>query len=169
MNIFSKQTIAIFTAIIALASCKNNTQKKENNTQTKPIKVTQTANNSEGYQLLKTTCYACHNPNTKSHDNLLAPPMAAVKMRYKMQYNSKDEFVTAVVKWATNPTHDKALMKQAVSKLKVMPNMQFKADDVKKIATYIYDNKIETPSWFADHLKEEMQQKMQHNQKSKQN
>lgn len=165
MNTFSKQIITIFTIIIALTSCKNNTQKKENNTQTKPIKAIQTAKNSEGYQLLKTTCYACHNPNTKSHNNLLAPPMAAVKIRYKMQYNSKDKFVNAVVKWATNPTHDKALMKQAVNKLKVMPNMQFKANDVKKIATYIYDNKIEAPSWFANHLKEEMQ----HNQQSKQN
>jgi mono/diheme cytochrome c family protein len=164
MNIFNKQIIVLFTIVIALTSCKNNTPKKENNTQSQPVEITQTTNNSEGFQLLKTTCYACHNPNAKDHDILLAPPMAAVKMRYKMQYKTETEFVNAIVSWATNPTHENAKMKEAVSKFKVMPNMQFKADTVKKIATYMYNNKLEAPSWFADHLKEEMHQKMKNNQ-----
>ncbi|MCF6182528.1 c-type cytochrome [Lutibacter sp.] len=154
MNTFSKQIIAIFTVIIALTSCKNTTQKKENNTQTKPIEATQTANNSEGYQLLKTTCYACHNPNTKNHDNIIAPPMIAVKKMYSMRYNTKDTFVNAIVSWASNPKEENSLMKGAVNRFKVMPKQGFKKEDLTKIATYIYENKIETPSWFAEHEKQ---------------
>jgi hypothetical protein len=43
---------------------------------------------------VKIYCYACHNPSAPSHDEIIAPPLAAVKMRYEMQYTSKDEFVT---------------------------------------------------------------------------
>jgi len=158
-----KNNIKLLFAIVILitTSCKNNTKKEKNNTQTKPVEVIKTTINSEGYQLLKTKCYACHNPNAKDHDNLLAPPMAAVKRRYKRQFNTEKEFVNAIVNWATNPTHENAKMKNALIEFKVMPNMQFKADDVKKIATYIYKNKLETPSWFADHLNEELLQIME--------
>jgi cytochrome c2 len=154
MNIFSKQTIVLFAVIIALTSCKNNTQNKENNTQTKPVKVTQIANNSEGYQLLKTTCYACHNPNTESHNQIIAPPMIAVKKMYSMKYNTKDAFVNAIVSWASDPKEENSLMKGAVNRFKVMPKQGFKKEDLTKIATYIYENNIDAPSWFAEHEKQ---------------
>jgi len=166
MNPFSKQIIAIFTVIISLISCKNNTQSKEKNLQTKPVKVTQTANNSEGYQLLKTTCYACHNPNTKNHDNIIAPPMIAVKKMYSMKYNTKDAFVNAFVSWASYPKEENSLMRGAVNRFKVMPKQGFKKEDLTKIATYIYKNKIEAPSWFAEHEKQ-MQSNGMMNMKSK--
>jgi len=41
------------------------------------------ANIPEGYRLMKTYCYICHNPEVKSHDQMLAPPMMAVKKHYK--------------------------------------------------------------------------------------
>ena len=42
-----------------------------------------------GLELLKTKCYACHAVNTKSHDEIIAPPLAAVKRRYLMMYPEK--------------------------------------------------------------------------------
>lgn len=109
---------------------------------------------SEGYELIKTTCYVCHNPESPSHDELLAPPMAAVKMRYSMQYRSEEEFVEAIVKWTMDPQENKALMRGAVMKFKTMPKQPFKEEEMRKIATYIYHNELEEPLWFASHKKE---------------
>ena len=42
----------------------------------------------------------------------------------------------------------------AVDKFKAMPKQEFKEDDLTKIASYIYDNEIETPEWFEDHFQQ---------------
>ena len=75
----------------------------------------------EAYRLTKNNCYACHNPNAASHDVIIAPPFRAVKMHYTRRYDTKEEFVDAVVKWVQNPSKDKALMRGAVNKFNVMP------------------------------------------------
>jgi len=80
--------------------------------------------------------------------------MAAVKMRYSRRFDSKDEFVDAMVSWTMNPEKEKALMRGAVDKFKLMPKQAFKEEDMLKIASYIYENKLEEPSWFAAHQKE---------------
>jgi len=110
---------------------------------------------SEGYTLLKNNCYACHSVTTASHDEIIAPPMVAIKRRYQMSYTSKEDFVTAVVNWSKDPKEENALMRGAVQQFKVMPKQVFKEDDLKKIAAYIYDNEIEQPDWFEAHFKEE--------------
>src|SRR5210317_592901 len=76
---------------------------------------------NEGYTLMKNNCYACHNPNTESHDDLLAPPFRAVKMRYSRQYDTKEDFVKAIVKWVQNPEEEKALMFGAIKQFNLMP------------------------------------------------
>ena len=113
-----------------------------------------TYDSSEAYQLLKNQCYACHSPVSSSHDVIIAPPMAAVKLRYGRSYTSKDEFVEALVSWTMNPNKDKALMRGAVDKFQLMPKQAFAESDMRKIASYIYDNKLEEPEWFAAHEKE---------------
>ena len=53
-----------------------------------------------------------------------------------------------------NPDQEKALMRGAVDQFKLMPKQAFAEDDMRKIASYIYDNELEEPSWFAAHEKE---------------
>jgi len=113
-----------------------------------------TLESSEAYQLLKNQCYACHSPVSSSHDVIIAPPMAAVKLRYGRSYSSKDEFVEALVSWTMNPNKEKALMWGAVDKFQLMPKQAFVESDMRKIASYIYDNELEEPEWFAAHEKE---------------
>lgn len=115
---------------------------------------------SEGYTLLKNNCYACHSVTTKSHDEIIAPPMIAIKRRYKMNYNTKEEFVEAVTSWALNPTKEHALMRGAVMQFNVMPKQPFLKDDLIKIADYIYDNELEKPEWFENHFDQEHQNGM---------
>ena len=138
-------------------SC-NQTKKESttNESTTKKNEVAAVVNQekSEGYTLMKNNCYACHNPNTKSHDDIIAPPFRGVKMHYTREYDNKKDFVNAVVNWVQNPEEDKALMFGAVNKFKVMPKLPLPTKDLEKIAAYIYDNDVEEPEWMGDHMKE---------------
>ena len=110
--------------------------------------------NAEALALFKQKCYACHSVTTKSHDEIIAPPMIAVKKRYSMQFDNKEDFVNAVVAYAADPKAENALMIGAVNKFKAMPKQAFEEADLRKIATYIYDNEIETPVWFEGHFQQ---------------
>ncbi|RUA12595.1 MAG: hypothetical protein DSY82_00785 [Flavobacteriia bacterium] len=152
-----KKAIVLLLGLTVFISC--NKEKKETAELVNNSDKTVMKTDSEGYDLFKMRCYACHNPKAKSHDEIIAPPMAAVKRRYFMSYKTKDDFVNAVTKWALNPEEGRALMRGAVMRFKVMPKQAFKEDELRKIAGYIYDNEIEQPEWFAAHEKE-MHEKM---------
>lgn len=109
----------------------------------------------EALQLVTKNCYSCHNPNSDSHDEIIAPPMIAVKNRYLREYNTEKAFIDAVVSYAKNPKQSKALMKGAVQKFKVMPQQNFSKTDLQKIANYIYNNPIKEPEWFNNHFENE--------------
>ncbi len=149
------KVILLASVMTVLISC-NETKKEKTETdyiaQNKSIPDTMQEN--EGYTLLKNNCYVCHSPNTKSHDEIIAPPFVAVKRRYNRQYNNKEEFVNAVVNWVQNPNEEKALMRGAVRKFKVMPKLPLETENLQKIASYIYDTNVEEPEWFGEHVKE---------------
>ena len=134
---------------LIMVSCNSNkkesTQFNENNDDFAMIQ------GSEGYDLLKTKCYACHNPNTVSHDAVIAPPMAAIKKRYSRLYDSKEEFVNAVTDWAMNPIEENAIMRGAVMQFNVMPKQVFVKEELQKIAEFMFENELEKPEWFENH------------------
>lgn len=139
----------LFVILLLLAGCKNEKPKELLVDQTifkEGIKL-----ESIEYNLLKTNCYVCHNPNSVSHENLIAPPMAAVKKRYLILYDTRDSFVDAVSKWVLNPIEENSIMRGAVSEFNVMPKQVFKEEEVIKIATYIFENKLKEPEWFKNH------------------
>lgn len=153
----------LMVVMIVLSSC-NKTKESDH------LTVSDKANNenlkasnqeqSQAYNLFKNTCYPCHSVTSKSHDEIIAPPMIAVKRRYLMTYPDKDIFVNALVDFSKDPKDDKALMFGAVQQFRVMTNLNFNEEDLKKIATYIYENDIEKPDWFDAHFKEEHGGKM---------
>ncbi len=147
MKNLNKISISLLAIAMTFISCGQPKQKED-------VKKAQTAQSGEGYELYKTYCIVCHNPNSASHDSIIAPPMIAVKTRYSVQYNTKEEFVNAVVNWASDPKEESSLMRGAVMQYKVMPKQAFKTEDLTKIASYIYDNNIEAPKWFAQHQKD---------------
>lgn len=110
---------------------------------------------NEVQQLVTNNCYSCHSPSSTSHDEIIAPPMIAVKTRYLKEYNSEKDFVDAIVSYAKNPSKLKALMKGAVNKFGVMPQQNFSNKDLQKIAKYIYNNPIKEPEWFKGHFGKE--------------
>lgn len=146
------KTIFLALIILVFISCDEKKQEPSANI----VAAADTSQNqSDGYTLLKNNCYACHSITTKSHDEIIAPPMAAIKRRYQMSYNTKEEFVNAITNWALNPTKEHALMRGAVMQFNVMPKQPFVKDDLIKIADYMYDNELEKPVWFEKHFTDE--------------
>jgi len=149
------KTIYIITfAILVLTSCNKTKQDIFSKAESVAINATK-VEQSEGYTLFKNNCYVCHSVISASHNEIIAPPMVAVKRRYQKSYASKEVFVEAFVNWSKDPKEENALMRGAVQQFKVMPKQVFNEADLKKIAVYIYDNEIEQPEWFEAHFKEE--------------
>ena len=143
--------IKLVVLLVVFSSC--NKQKSSGDFGINSSSVSE-SENAEALALFKQKCYACHSVATKSHDEIIAPPMIAVKKRYSMQYDNKEDFVNAVVAYAIDPKAENALMIGAVNQFKAMPKQAFSEEDLKKIATYIYENKIETPEWFEEHFQQ---------------
>jgi cytochrome c551/c552 len=143
--------IKLVVLLMIFTSCN---KQKSSDDFNKNLTVNTESEDAEALKLFQQKCYACHSVATKSHDEIIAPPMIAVKKRYSMQYDNKEDFVNAVVAYASDPKAENALMIGAVNQFKAMPKQAFSEDDLKKIATYIYENKIETPEWFEEHFQQ---------------
>ena len=146
--------VLISMVSLLVLSCAD---KKKGENATHEIKTAQKneVEQTEGYILLKNNCYACHSVIAKSHDEIIAPPMVAIKRRFMKSYPSKVAFIEAMTNWVLNPTEENALMRGAVKQFNVMPKQPFNKDDIHKIAEYIYENDLEKPTWFEEHLNEE--------------
>lgn len=142
----------LFILAISITSCTNKNKEYTHNNlamiETDSIEI-------KGLNLLKTYCYACHSVTTKSHDEIIAPPMAAVKRRYLRSFATEEEFVKGITNWVKNPTEENALMRGAVEQFKTMPYQAFPDEDIITIAKYIFANELEIPVWFEAHFKEQ--------------
>lgn len=103
-------------------------------------------------RILMNTCYVCHNPRVKSHDDIISPPLAAVKYIYKFKYPEKEEFVERMTDFVLNPDNRKAIMQGPVMRFGVMPEMPLDSIEVRLISEFIFDNEIEEPSWFPEYF-----------------
>lgn len=147
-----KICIYLICSSLLFLSCVDS--KKEPNTVSADLKKNNQVESPQGLDLLQKHCYICHSPESSSHDEIIAPPMAAVKMRYKMLYEDEKEFVEAIVAWTIDPIAEKALMRGAVDRFKVMPKQLFDENEMRQLAIYMYQNDLSEPTWFAAHQKE---------------
>lgn len=107
----------------------------------------------DGLTLLKKHCYACHNPNTNSHDDIIAPPLAGIKKHYFDAYPEKEDFSKAMIEFVKNPSSEKSLMKGPVKRFGLMPKPAVTDQEIQQIVTYIRDSELEKPKWFDEHEK----------------
>ncbi|WP_439131169.1 c-type heme family protein [Polaribacter sp.] len=127
-------------------------QKKQNPSYAKA--KSQVDVNHPGKKLMENKCYVCHSPSA-SHDDRIAPPMIAIKKHYISSETTKEEFIESIQNFVKKPTKETTKMRGAVKRFGVMPKQVFAADDIKKIAEYMFDNEIEEPEWFESHFNEE--------------
>ncbi|OUR90816.1 hypothetical protein A9Q87_12760 [Flavobacteriales bacterium 34_180_T64] len=145
-----KTSIYVLLTFMFLLSCENS--EKDRYTSMATI---QTDNFEEhpGKILMENNCYVCHNL-AASHDDLLAPPMIAVKRRYTSSQPTKAEFIEAIQTWIKNPNEANAKMYGAVKRFNVMPKMPFSEETIAQIADYMYEYDIAQPEWFEGHFNE---------------
>ena len=144
--------IYLVISVLCISSCTDSKENAQNNST--ELNKNSLDSTSVGLSLLKKHCYICHSPESSSHDEIIAPPMAAVKMRYQMSYASQQEFVDAIVSWTMDPNQENALMKGAVDQFKVMPKQAFDKNEMEELALYMFQNSLDQPVWFASHQKE---------------
>jgi len=153
-----KQKITILTnglliiILAILAGCNNTT----NGLKTKIVSAHKAGLpiSSEVSNLLSVNCYACHNPNTKSHDEMLAPPLAGIKIRYKKATKNREAFIDLMSSFVYNPSEEASLMKGSIKRFGVMPKTALDENKIREIVTYLYDNDVPEPSWFKEHHNE---------------
>ena len=105
-------------------------------------------------------CTACHKETFT--DPMLAPPMAMVKDHYSRLFKSdKAGFVEAVVDWVKAPKQEKTLMPGAIRNFNIMPPLPLPDEDLKAIATYLYEADIPFPKNFEEHIRQERRQMQQ--------
>ena len=141
-----KITLSIFLLSLILISCNSGVKNK---------KEEKDYTSNEVHKMIKMNCYTCHNPNSESHDAILAPPFIAVKRRYKMEFDNKEEFVRAMSEFTYVPSIDTYLMKGAVNKFGLMPRTALSKKQLEFVAEYIWENDLEEPEWFQEHFEEE--------------
>jgi len=107
----------------------------------------------DGLTLLKKHCYVCHNPNTNSHDDIIAPPLAGIKKHYANTYPEKEDFSQAMIEFIKNPSTEKSLMKGPVKRFGLMPKPAVTDEEIIQIVLYIRDSELEKPKWFDAHEK----------------
>ena len=136
---------------IIFISCKNSNKSSGTEESYSSVNLEEKMQN-EAFKKMKALCYSCHSPNA-GMDMRIAPPMAGVKMHYLEMYENEEEFVNAIWSFLENPEEDKSLMKGAVRKFGLMPYVPYQEEDIKSIASYIYNNELEKPDWFDQHVK----------------
>lgn len=143
-----KKLILLFIVLV-LISCQCN--KKQNLGSLDNTDFTKVILDHEGKKLMETHCYLCHSPSAKENEGRIAPPMIAVKSRYLMDYDTKEDFVKAITAFVENPTEDNTKMHGAVKRFGVMPKQVFPENTVAQIADFMFDYQIEEPTWFKEH------------------
>ena len=143
------KNLLLLFSVFFLLSC--NSSKKENYKDIADDKVQLDTIAHNGKKLMETHCYLCHSPNAKESEGRIAPPMIAVKSRYLMDYDTKADFVNAIINFVENPTEENAKMHGAVRNFNVMPKQVFPDHAVAQIADFIFDYQIEEPQWFKEH------------------
>jgi mono/diheme cytochrome c family protein len=108
----------------------------------------------DGNELLAQNCFACHNPRSLSHDDMLAPPLAGIKYKYQNSTSGRSEFIKRMSTFVYEPDSKKALMKGPVKRFGVMPKTALSKDEILSLVAFIYDQPIQEPTWFSKHFEE---------------
>ncbi len=131
--------------VIAIVSCDSN----ESEIQQQDLALVSSNSQSQilsGEQLLNTRCMICHKL-APTHDSLLAAPMRGIQRNYKEKFVTKEEFIKAVVDWASHPDSTNSAMEGAIEQFGVMPNLYFSKEELQEIANYMYDADFPKPAW----------------------
>jgi mono/diheme cytochrome c family protein len=96
---------------------------------------------AEGKKLFS-ACQACHD---QTLDPPLGPPMWGVQRRYKNSTLDDEDFIDSIVAFVQKPSLENARHNKAVERMGLMPPLPMQDEALKKIATYILEEKFPPP------------------------
>ncbi|MFK7937148.1 MAG: cytochrome c [Saprospiraceae bacterium] len=147
--------IALTVLVLSCQQEPANKNEKVDTAEISAIENLQLLQPAEGVALLKTNCFACHNPQSNSHEDMLAPPLAGIKYKYQQHYPERTNFIAKMSDFVHTPTKENAIMKGPVRRFGLMPPVPLQLEQIRQISAFIYDNKLEIPDWFSDHFEEQ--------------
>ena len=147
------RTLLFLTVLTLIISCKQ--EKKTTELEEAPAQVEMEKADlaMRGEKMLSTYCYQCHDPKAEE-ENILAPPMIAVKNHYITENTTREAFVADLVLWMGKPKVEKSKMPDAIEKWGLMNHQIYPDSVIIGIAQYMYDNEIEQPEWYQKHHEE---------------
>jgi hypothetical protein len=107
-----------------------------------------------GFNALEGMCFACHSPEPKP-DQRIAPPISAIKKHYIERYADFQDFSSAFTGFVAHPTAERAILRGAIKRFGLMPQLSIDDASVADIAYYLYYTALEDPAWFAEHYEAE--------------
>ncbi|PRP65922.1 Tll0287-like domain-containing protein [Nonlabens agnitus] len=140
----------ILFSLILLNSCH---QKQKSSYQSLTTVDTNKGPVNDGKLLMEQKCYSCHNSST-DHKERIASPMVAIKSHYLNDSTTKEQFANAIWNFVQQPSQEKSKMKGAIRRFGLMPYQSFEENEIRAIANYMYDYKVDEPEWFKEHLKD---------------
>ncbi len=145
--------IGLGVVSIAIFGCTSNstTEKVEDVDENVTVEQNQLKDDVVAQQIVN-NCFSCHVPMGSS-ETRIAPPMGHVRSHYLDKYAKKENFVKAIESYVGAPNKESAIMYGAIEKFGVMPNMQFDKEMVHQIASYLYDNDVDSDEWLAKYNK----------------
>ncbi len=146
-----KNVLPLF-AFLIIFSCKDVPKSVEVNKRS-PNAVAQSGENHPGRRILETECYICHNPRA-TEENMIAPPMIAIKMHYIDGNTTKEQFRDDLIKWINDPETESKIP-AAHKRFGPMPYIPYPDDAIEQVADYLYDYEVEKPGWFDAHYEAE--------------
>ena len=147
------RALLFLTVLSFVFSCKQAKKSGEVEETPMPTEAETVAMAEHGEKMLSTYCYQCHSPEA-SMENMLAPPMIAVKNHYITEDTTKEEFMADLRAWMAGPSEEKSKMPGALEKFGLMNHQIYPDSVITVIGEYLYDNEVEEPEWYQAHHEE---------------
>ncbi|NVK29366.1 MAG: hypothetical protein HWE20_00075 [Gammaproteobacteria bacterium] len=96
-------------------------------------------------------CASCH---VMQGQATIAPPVYGMR-NHLNDITDKDEFVQHIIDWVKAPSAEKARMKGAIKKFGLMPALPYPEEDVRLVAEWLFEAKIDKPNWYDEHYRAE--------------
>ncbi|MEE4202882.1 MAG: hypothetical protein V2I45_04585 [Halieaceae bacterium] len=107
-----------------------------------------------GFNALERLCFACHSPEPEP-DQRIAPPISAIKKHYIERHADFQDFSVAFTGFVAHPTAERAILRGAIKRFGLMPQLSIDDASVADIAYYLYYTELKDPPWFAEHYEAE--------------
>lgn len=105
-----------------------------------------------GKEKFITLCMSCHKLDRS--EQMVAPPVFAVRHHYIRAYPGRADFIAQVVEWLEEPDPNVSLMPGAMRRFNLMPKQELTSEERENVAAFLYDANFNEPDWYREHFEQ---------------